>query len=670
MHASNGLGLRILGGVLALSCAWAVLAQPPQRSLYFNGDGSVTFPHDARHDASVAVTVEAWVHRDLPFGGSTNRFDTLVSRDWRSSLWFGIANTGRLRFYRSGGVGYFRDSTATVPWNRWTHVAASYDGSRVRFYLDGQPAGDEALSHAGVNRTQTLYLGNNLASGLALRGYLDEVRPWAGARTQQEIAANRFDEINNAPALLFRVAGDGSFRDTVADRAGTATRAVSHVWGVLPRDWGEPTSHLSINFDSDHGEFVAAGAEQLIWRYLTATGAARDVEGFAVRKGDHLYLAIPDMSLRAGNLNVFQPLWVSFMFAPAPFKNPEPSVPQPTHVRIDSTAENLDPGATNILSRSTGSGGWITSTTPAPGASSWEVVTAGGCEFDCPRIFRIHSSLLGGFDFPKPALLGEFAYAVPFLFLPAYSLPTPFNGDPNNPATRPLMYFSGPADVPRSRVIVEGSVRDITAGADRPLQGRRVSLFNPHPGTVFGASITSAEGQFRIETDIFPTNAPLRLMCDTPEGVWRHLDPAVTNTAGMLLVLSADRFNGVTYTNRGFTGTKTLGAVRFNLISHRSPSVSAIDPLSGTPRWLLRETPPKFTSPTRFELSGANFHPFCVFYLSHVNGDRPSSPGDPLPSGATVTNFALRVAERAPDWSRVTLELDFTVGLPFHDPRH
>lgn len=51
--------------------------------------------------------------------------------------WFGFCG-GFLRFYRSGEA--FADATATVPARQWRHVAASYDGKQVKFYVDGQPA--------------------------------------------------------------------------------------------------------------------------------------------------------------------------------------------------------------------------------------------------------------------------------------------------------------------------------------------------------------------------------------------------------------------------------------------------------------------------------------------------------------------------------------------------
>lgn len=662
---------------IALLFGWTIPLQaqlPPLRSTRYEGtDGSsVVFRHRPEYDATTNMTVEAWIFLGRPgYGTYTNRFHTIVSRNWWESLWFGVTSGNRLRFYRSGGIGRFRDSTNTVPPLRWTHVAASYDGARVRFYIDGQPAGDEPLGHAGINKAQDLVLGNDVNGGLGLYGYLDEVRLWSVARTEAEIAANRFLELENAAGLVARFPAGGR-ENSVAGVLGTETAVSRQVWGVLPRDYVAPRSPLPVNYDQNLDEFINAGAERIVWRYRTAIGAERDLEGYLLYRDSgsdrNLYAAVPYTSLAADDLGI-QRLNFSLLFAPAPPEGAPATAPATNHVRVDSPANfTLAPA----LLRG-GAAGWTTQSTPARGASSWDVVPVAGCEFDCARIFRIPVSLLGEFSQqPKPVLFGQFAYGLPALFLPAYRLPSPFDGHPDNPSTWARLTFGGELTFP-PYVRVTGAVSNVTAGVALPLEGLEILLTNPANGTEFGRATTDRDGRFDFRALIYPTNAPLRLTCATPggPGVWRALNPVVLSSPfPRIQPVHLDPLQGVTYTNQGITGSGTIviGSVFFPMIQYRSPALAGVTPASGMPRITLRTSPAKLTEPTEILLRGTNLHPHCAFYLSHRNGTAPVNPGDPLPTGSTVTNFPLTVVERAADWSWVRLRLDFGLSPAWDAP--
>jgi hypothetical protein len=672
---------------VALLCPQELRAQaPPIRSTRYTGanDSRVVYAHRTEYDATTNMTIEAWVYLGNPNAPTyAGRFHTILSHNWMQSFWFGVTPENRLRFYRSGGIGMFRDSTNPVPPQRWTHVAASYDGSRVRFYIDGAPAGDQPLGNAGINKTQQLVLGNDVNGGLGLLGYLDEVRLWSVARSPAEIAENRFQEIESAPGLVARFP-DGR-ESTTPGVVGTASNVTSEKWGVLPRNLVAPRSPLAVNYDQNLDEFVNAGAERIIWRYRTPAGAERDGEGYLLYRdelGDrNLYVVVPYTSGgTALEINSLQPLWFSFMFAPGPFEGPPPTAPQTNHYRIDARVDFSSPVAPQ-LRRGNGTS-WTTVSSPAPGSGSWEVRTVTGCEFDCPRIFRIPVSLLGAFtNQPKPILWGEFAYAAVGGLLSPYSLPSPFDGEPNNPSTWPLLFLGGTAaaftEVRFNLVLTNVTPANVVPPFNTPEGNQRVSLDNPRNGTVFFAYLPLARNGQEIEfrTAIYPTNAPLRLTVHEPTGpgLWRNLDPSVLRPPGHpnVRVLVTDRFQGVIYTNLGLPAgsVHNLGTVVFPFIQHRSPVLSDVSTRTGLPRVVVRTSPRRTTAPTRFTVFGTNLHPFCRYYLSHVNGTAPINPGDPLPSGASVTNFPLRVVEHAADWTSATLELDFELDARLNEPR-
>lgn len=661
---------------LAILISFTANAQlPPQRSARYDGTDSsrVRFAHRAEYDATTNMTVEAWIFLGRPgFSTYTNRFHTILSHNWRESFWFGVTSGNRLRFYRSGGIGMFRDSTNNVPSLRWTHVAASYDGSRVRFYIDGQPAGNEPLGNAGINKAQDLVLGNDVNGGLGLFGYLDEVRLWSAARTEAEIAGNRFREVESAAGLVARFP-EGGRLNSAAGVSGTETSVNQQIWGVLPRDYVAPLSPVAINYDQNLDEFINAGAERIIWRYRNSAGAERDLEGYLMYRdaaGDrNLYAVVPYTSAAAADVGALQRLHFSMMFAPAPPEGAPATAPGTTHVRVDSPANFVLPPA---LLRGSGTG-WTTQTAPARGPGSWDVVPVTGCEFDCARIFRIPVSLLGEFSRqPKPVLFGQFAYGLPSFFLPAYRLPSPLDGHPDNPSTWARLTFGGETTFP-PYIQVTGGVTNVTVGAAVALEGVEIRLTNPDNGTEFARATTDRNGRFEIRSLIYPANAPLRLTCATPNspGLWRALNPVVlSRPTPSIQPVQLDPFQGITYTNRGISGYGTvfIGSVAFPMIQHRSPSLSEVTPARGTPRITLRTSPLKTTEPTEILVRGTNLHHYCTFYLSHRHGTVPVNPGDPLPSGSTVTNFPLPVVERAADWSWVRLRLDFGLSPAWDTP--
>ena len=104
--------------------------------------------------------------------------------------------------------------TTSVTWGQWHHVAATYDGSDWRLFLDGQleaqatgdgatPRGD-SVQHFSLG---TMMNSAGVAAG-ALAGALDEVRVWDYARTQEEIESSMFETVGADPGLVSRWALD------------------------------------------------------------------------------------------------------------------------------------------------------------------------------------------------------------------------------------------------------------------------------------------------------------------------------------------------------------------------------------------------------------------------------------------------------------------------------
>lgn len=87
-------------------------------------------------------------------------------------------------------------STAVLTVNTWTHVAATYDGSYMRIYINGvctdSVAKTISFSDASSNN---LINGDNSQVGRNFAGTIDEVRIWDVARTKTQLQADMNNEI-------------------------------------------------------------------------------------------------------------------------------------------------------------------------------------------------------------------------------------------------------------------------------------------------------------------------------------------------------------------------------------------------------------------------------------------------------------------------------------------
>ena len=115
------------------------------------------------------------------------------------AYWLNIRIDGHVRtggFF--GGCGNsqfwkFFDSTGTVPTNTWTHVASTYNGSKLKIYINGVASGSMNVTGTTCANDEPLAVGakNAPAKGLLEAfwdGQLDDVRVYNKALTATAIA--------------------------------------------------------------------------------------------------------------------------------------------------------------------------------------------------------------------------------------------------------------------------------------------------------------------------------------------------------------------------------------------------------------------------------------------------------------------------------------------------
>lgn len=165
------------------------------------------------------------------------------------NYFFGINAAGRLgadleRF--SDGQNFPVTGNTVVTNGGWYHLAATYDGTTWRLYVNGQL--DTALTVNALPRYDSI---QHTAIGTAINstgvtegrfeGNVDEVRIWNYARTAEQISANLSNAIANAPGLLGRWSLDETGGNVASNSVAGST------YGTLV---GSPIRCAGLNLES------------------------------------------------------------------------------------------------------------------------------------------------------------------------------------------------------------------------------------------------------------------------------------------------------------------------------------------------------------------------------------------------------------------------------------
>jgi hypothetical protein len=160
-------------------------------ALAFGGADYVSVPADAALKPG-QVAVDAWVRRT----GSPGAFRYVLSRGSlgceRSAYGLYSGWSGGMAFYVSSSSSYYISpevSAATVWDGNWHHVIGSYDGERVRLWIDGFSVGSGTAAKIAIAYGNGgVYIGIYRGScHLGFDGAIDDVKVWDGAPPQTTV---------------------------------------------------------------------------------------------------------------------------------------------------------------------------------------------------------------------------------------------------------------------------------------------------------------------------------------------------------------------------------------------------------------------------------------------------------------------------------------------------
>ena len=160
-------------------------------ALTFNGTSSwVTVAHNAQLNLTTGMTLEAWV---FPTALGANWRNVLIKERTGGEIYNLYAHTDTsgpsVYVVRSAAPAAALDATgpAALPANTWTHLAATFDNTTLRLFVNGVQVASRAVAGPLLTSTGVLRIGGNSLWGEFFAGTIDEVRIYNRALSATEL---------------------------------------------------------------------------------------------------------------------------------------------------------------------------------------------------------------------------------------------------------------------------------------------------------------------------------------------------------------------------------------------------------------------------------------------------------------------------------------------------
>jgi len=193
--AGTGSAISFNTGTISATTTYNVYADKTNsvttEALEFTGNSGLkkvslgTAIWDDNFSGTNQLTVEAWVKR-----ASAGSLHTILGNYEPGSYPFLFRiDSDRIAFWMNNTTNI--TGATVIPTATWTHVAATYDGSNIRLYVNGVLDATLAYSANFIASTNDVKIGGGLSSTEYFPGDIADVRIWNSVRTDAQIAANK-----------------------------------------------------------------------------------------------------------------------------------------------------------------------------------------------------------------------------------------------------------------------------------------------------------------------------------------------------------------------------------------------------------------------------------------------------------------------------------------------
>ncbi|NQT13760.1 MAG: LamG domain-containing protein [Planctomycetes bacterium] len=256
---------------------------------------------DASLDLTDSMTLAAWVRRD------GTKKHTVLAKELDSSLgYFLEVNDGnKVRYFAWGPTPTDFIPAEAIPDNTWTHLAATYDGSNKRVYLDGVEVASSPLAVTGNVTVSPDPFMIGFGKGSAntsnyFRGSIDDVAVFNEALTAAQIGdvmSGDFSGFTTVEPLPTTRIDFGETGHTLAGgfirEEGAQNSGVTSVTVNVPNVFGGAATSLDVTVS----ELTATpqGLEHRIRTTVTGTGVDDMLEDLIATRDGQLTVTLEDL---------------------------------------------------------------------------------------------------------------------------------------------------------------------------------------------------------------------------------------------------------------------------------------------------------------------------------------------------------------------------------------
>jgi hypothetical protein len=245
--------------LLVLSSPLWILAQNPGAGgcIFFDGTSHyIAVPHSNSLNSATALTLEAWI---LPGSFGSNNYDNvIIGKDgWGNGpqgYTLRCGGNGALSFNFGTGIGWQEVVVPNVLQTQtWHHVAATFDGSVMRLYVNGMQVGTTNYTGSISSGTYDLNIGRipyTLTGPRHFSGELDEIRVWRTALSQSTIRDWMCRKVTATHPAWSQLGGYWRFDDgtgnTLPDlspNTNNGTLVNGPIWGLSGAAIGDSSMH-------------------------------------------------------------------------------------------------------------------------------------------------------------------------------------------------------------------------------------------------------------------------------------------------------------------------------------------------------------------------------------------------------------------------------------------
>ncbi len=259
------------------------------KAILFNGTSSRIDVNDCNSlDLTTNITLEAWVKpTTLPTG-----FRTILHKERANGDSYALYANHDIN--RPSGEIFTASSysevtgTAKVPVTTWTHLATTYDGTKLRLYVNGALKETTNKTGAIVPSSNPLRIGSSVVWGEFYNGLIDDIRIYNRTLSRAEIQTDMNTPVaNNSadPAIVGQWSAPVNTSGLVAQHVNMLSTGKVLIWdGDLPGGAGglaatilDPVNGALTSVPNNNTNLDCAGHAQLAdGRILAIGGATRE----------------------------------------------------------------------------------------------------------------------------------------------------------------------------------------------------------------------------------------------------------------------------------------------------------------------------------------------------------------------------------------------------------